>query len=144
MSSHPPPIFTKSIAFGLLVVLSMSFSACTKTPSNGNDGDKFIGRWTGVMAGTLAIVDIAAGGNGNAITTSEILGGTSNCIKPVVINITASGNTILIPAQNYIDACGVTYVITGSGYVDGNTLTLTKNISTSTNTNIAYTFVGTK
>lgn len=113
----------------LLVVLAVGISSCTKTPSNGNDGEKFIGTWTGTSSGSLATLTIVAGGNGNALTIASTAGSTTGCTKTITINLTASGVSILIPEQNFIDNCGVSYVISGSGSLSGNILTLVEHIT---------------
>jgi hypothetical protein len=59
-----------------------------------------------------------------------------------VFTLVASGNTLTVPTQSFQDNCGNTWTVTGTGLLTGTSLTLTQNITGTTNT--SCTFVGTK
>ena len=130
-----------------LVILSLTaitLSSCTKK-SDSNDGAKFVGTWNGTgncgsgsSAGSLVI---SAGSNGTTVTTPGNVG-SGTCYKAVSYTMTASGNTLTIPTQNFTDLCGNTYTISGSGALSGTTITLT--FSTSGAATGTCVFTGTK
>ena len=82
---------------------------------------KFVGVYTGTEvnngSGTAVSYTITAAADPGAIIINE---------DGVFLNATVSGNAITIPAQTFTDA-GFWYTYTGSGTLNGNSLTVTTN-----------------
>lgn len=128
------------ICFTLFTVTS-----CTKkSDSGGNDAAKFVGTWNGTACGSTGQLVLAAGSNGTTLTNAFNVGATgTSCFKSVALIINASGNNLTIPTQNFTDNCALSYTLSGSGSLSGNTLSLTINVSGAVPTTTC-TFVGTK
>lgn len=116
------------MVMAMLVVLSLmsfTFSSCTKTESN--DGSKFIGTWNGSTscsgaASSASSIIISAGSNNNTVTMPGYVG-SGSCAKTITYNLNASGNAFTCN-QTFTDNCGVSYNISISGALSGNTLTM--------------------
>ncbi len=134
-------IFTSIVAV-IMVSVAIGFSGCTKNSDavTTDESAKFAGYWTGLSCGSAARFTLTRVNN-ETLTSTTIIG-SGSCSKSIVFTLVASGNTLTVPTQSFQDNCGNTWTVTGTGLLTGTSLTLTQNITGTTNT--SCTFVGTK
>ena len=117
-------------AFALSAVI---ISSCKK-----DDPDyaaQFIGTWnttSNSCGGGNSSFTISAGTGKNALATSGTVG-NSGCVVSITETGTASKTSFNFPSQTFTDGCGLTYTITLSGTISGNTISYTETASGAVN-----------
>ena len=108
-----------------IFMVAVALYSCTK-PGGSNGAAQFIGTWnmTSACGGSAPII---FGGTGNTVTTTGTIGGGS-CAKSITYTGTVSGKGFTIPSATYTDNCGVSYTVSGTGTLNGSTLSLTITI----------------
>jgi|GEM_PF-3906217 len=140
MKGRIPRIALSMITVGMIAV---SVTGCKKEEED--HAAKFNGTWTGTAtcnggsSGTGELVFTAV--DKKKVTTTYSVGG-AGCVKALILDGTANGNTLTFPATTVSDACGQSYSINASANINGSTLSFTISVNGAANGQCS--FSGTK
>ncbi len=130
-----------NIVTGIALLSLFTISSCTKKTDTSNDGAKFVGTWVGTSTcnpGATQNFIITAGSDGNTVNSSGTVGG-AGCVKSATLIMKASGNVLTLNSQTFTDNCGLTYTLSGSGSINGNSFTMTQTATGAVNATCTFT-----
>jgi len=105
------------------------FNSCKK-PGSSPDSANFIGRWAGTgmltengvpLGAVTDTIVFIAGSDGNHVIVQD----TGSCKGGTVVTFVLNGNAISLPTTTVIDGCGNKSTNSATGNLNGGTLTLT-------------------
>jgi hypothetical protein len=146
MKKQPRSIQSNKITMAAIATCCFAaviISSCTKSPngSTTNNATQFVGTWH-IVSSTCPTsngsLEFDAGSSANTLTNSGTVG-NPGCVKSITATGTASTNSFVFPPQTFTDGCGLSYTISLSGTISGNTLTFTEIASGAVSANCTAT-----
>lgn len=105
----------------------LAFASCNKEDTSNTA--QFLGEWRGRDCDTNSkTYSITAGPNNYSVYLNYTVGIYDTCKREVKLlgNVSDGGaSTFSIATQNVTDQCGVSYAMTGSGYIKSDTIYIT-------------------
>ena len=132
----------------IIAVMTLWSFSCKK--STGSANAKFLGTYHGTNCKDSVLPDlvITSGANGSLISVAFVVD-TAGCTSNIGVIGVVSGNDVTFSTQSFNDLCGNVLVVSGSGSINGNTVTINLSGLTSLSGSAvsgtkAYCFTGNK